>query len=84
MVKNVGLQFNMQNDIHLDPPPVLFVCLLVCFLFFLFFVEHGACFSSFQYLYCVNFVLFDFILCFVPNVASVSGLSIRNCPFDFL
>ena len=37
---------------------------------------------SFRFLCC--FVLFVFVLCLVPNVACVSGLSIIDCPFGFL
>jgi len=32
----------------------------------------------------VSFVLFVFVLCLIRNVASVSGLSIRDCHFCFL
>jgi hypothetical protein len=32
----------------------------------------------------VLFVLFAFVLYLVSNVACVSGLSIRDCPFGFL
>jgi len=33
---------------------------------------------------CFYFVLFAFVLCVVPDVASISGFSILDCPFSFL
>jgi hypothetical protein len=32
----------------------------------------------------VVFVLCVFVLCLVPNISRVSGLSILDCPIDFL
>jgi len=35
-------------------------------------------------LYVVFIIFFVFVLCHLPNVAYVSGLSILDCPFGFL
>jgi len=37
-----------------------------------------------QHMLCCIFVLFDFVLCVVPNVDYIPGLSILDCPFGFL
>ena len=37
-----------------------------------------------QYCLCLWIVLFIFIMCVMPNIAYVSGLSILICQFDFL
>ena len=41
-------------------------------------------YSGVQHILCCVFVLFFFVLCTVPNVASFSGLSIFDCPFGIL
>ena len=63
-------------------------CLLMCF-----YVSHarlarpnvlvGPCCSSFQFSVLCVLVLFVFVLCLMPNVTSVSGLSILDFPFVF-
>jgi len=41
----------------------------------------GPCCSSFQFSVLCVLVLFVFVLCLMPNVTSVSGLSILDFPF---
>ena len=57
--------------------------LLMLYLLDLYLFTH----SGVQHIFCVFFVWSVFVLCLVhcvPNAASVSGLSILDCPFGFL